>query len=358
MRLLFKEEQLESKRRGVPIDKSVLKRVINGALGYTEIIEGEIKYLTEYIPLFLARMDNMKNQRGTVGLTKETQKAYKSSSNVYTEYEKKRIQDGYSRMTLQHATIEEMDAYQDYLQDEMEYSPDTINKHIRFIVRVSNHAKKRKHKVSDDITYYDVPSKQGRKKEDIIFLNLDEVKMITAPQNDLPDYLKNTQRIVILHLATGQRVSDVMKFVSSTFKKDKKGDVIASVRQQKTNKLVDIPIKDTKALKVIETGLFRAISHQNYNVYIKELACRVGINEMTKSTMLVDNRKKEVEVEKYKLISSHTMRRTTLSNLYNKSIPEYLLLNISGHSRTSQLHAYIGADPNREAQVEELKKYL
>ena len=149
-----------------------------------------------------------------------------------------------------------------------------------------------------------------------------------------------------------------MQFVKSTFNKDKKGDIIASVRQQKTNKLVDIPIKDDKALEVIETGLFRAISHQNYNVYIKELARRVGINEMTKSTMLVNKRKRKVEVEKCNLITSHTMRRTTLSNLYNKAIPEYLLLNISGHSRSSQLHSYIGADPNREAQLEELKKYL
>lgn len=358
MRLLFKEEQLEAKRKGIPIDKSVLKRVINVALGYTEIKEGDIKYLSEYIPLFLARMDKMKNQRGTIGLTKETKKAYTSSSKVYLSYEDQRLQDGYSKMSLQHATLEEMDAYQDYLQDEMEYAPDTINKHLRFIVRVSNHAKKRKHAVSEDITYYDVPSKQGRKKEDIIFLNPVEVEMITAPQEDLPDYLQNTQRIVILHLATGQRVSDVMQFVKSTFNKDKKGDIIASVRQQKTNKLVDIPIKDDKALEVIETGLFRAISHQNYNVYIKELARRVGINEMTKSTMLVNKRKRKVEVEKCNLITSHTMRRTTLSNLYNKAIPEYLLLNISGHSRSSQLHSYIGADPNREAQLEELKKYL
>lgn len=110
-----------------------------------------------------------------------------------------------------------MEACQDYLEDEMEYSADTINKRIGIVVAVSRHAKKRKHKVSEDITEYDVPSKQPRKREDIVFLSNEEVELITTPIEDLPDYLHNTQRIVILQIATGQRISDTMNYTSSTF---------------------------------------------------------------------------------------------------------------------------------------------
>lgn len=358
MRLLFKQEQLDAKKKGLNIDKAVLIRVVNEALGYTEIKEGDIRYYSEYLPHYLSRLSKMKNQKGEIGLTKSTHKTYNSSAKCYKRYEKLRVEDGYSPMTLQYGTADEVEAYQDYLVDEMGYAPDTINKRIGMVKSVSRNAKKRKYKVSEDLTEYDVPSKQPRKKEDILFLTPEEVEMITAAREDLPSYLINTQRIVILHIATGQRISDVMKFVETTFKETDKG-VIASVRQQKTGKEVEVPFKNKRAIEVVRTGLFKAISHQKYNEYIKELAQRVGINQMTKSKMVKDKRLKNVEVEKYKLITSHSFRRTALSNLYLRgNIPEHYILNISGHSRAAQLHQYLGINPDKEAQTNALMDLL
>jgi len=357
MRLLFKEEQLEYKRKGLPLDKAVLTRVVNEALGITEVKEGEIKLYTEYVPLYMKRLDKMKNNSGEIGLTKQTQKTYKSNINCYNRYEKWRVENGYSPMSLQYGTIEDMEAYQDYLEDEMEYSADTINKRIGMVVAVSRHAKKRKHKVSEDITEYDVPSKQPRKREDIVFLSNEEVELITTPIEDLPDYLLNTQRIVILQIATGQRISDTMNYTASTFTENE-GEITGRIRQQKTNREISIPIVGERAVGIVKTGLFRAISHQKYNDYIKELGKRAGINTITKSKMVVDKRLKEVETEKYKLITSHTFRRTALSLCFLAGIPEYHILNISGHSRVNMLYRYLGRDEGGEQRTKELREMM
>lgn len=66
----------------------------------------------------------------------------------------------------------------------------------------------------------------------------------------------------------------------------------------------------------------------------------------------------ETEGEKYRFISSHTFRRTALTRLYQIGIPEYHILQISGHSKSETLHAYLGIDPNKEAQTLELKRLL
>ena len=66
----------------------------------------------------------------------------------------------------------------------------------------------------------------------------------------------------------------------------------------------------------------------------------------------------ETEGEKYRFISSHTFRRTSLTRLYQIGIPEYHILQILGHSMSEKLHSYLGIDPNKEAQTLELKRLL
>ena len=245
------------------------------------------------------------------------------------------------------------------LLTKQKYAPSTIKKRITEIKSISNHAKDNKVEVSNAFTEFQNTRQLKKAKEDIIFLTEEEVELITAPNKELPPYLINTQRIVIIQIATGQRVSDIMKLTDTSFIKDKEGDYIARITQQKTGKEVSIPILLDKAIEVIKTGLFRAISPQNYNDYIKDLAKKQGVNQIIKSKerkkLKQGYRLEEAEGEKYRFISSHTFRRTALTNLYKRGIPEYHIMNISGHSKSETLHAYLGYDPNKEQQTQELK---
>ena len=123
-----------------------------------------------------------------------------------------------------------------------------------------------------------------------------------------------------------------------------------------------MPIVEEKEIEVVKTRLYRAISDQKYNDYIKVLGKRAGIDTIikAKARKKVKNGYRNVETkgEKYRFISSHTFRRTALTRLYQIGIPEYHILQISGHSKSETLHTYLGIDPNKEAQTLELKRML
>ena len=360
MEAIFHEEVDEAKEKGLNPDKALLIRSIRKAQGLTTEIPKNL-FLLDYIYKFLEQMDRMENNRGGLGLAKGTQKYYKTLYNIYKDYEALQEKEGVSRITLQHATIEQIEGFRDYLIKQ-KYAQATITKRIMSIKAVVNHAKRRGIAVSNSFSDFRNARKQIKDKEEIIYLTEGEISQITNTDLDLPPYLQNTQRIVIIHLAIGQRVSDIMKLKKGSFRAEKDGTFTAVIRQQKTGKQVNIPIIGEQALEVIRTGLFRAISDQKYNDYIKELGMRAGINTIIKAKerkkIKTGFRNIETEGEKYKFISSHTFRRTALTQLYQKGIPEYHILQISGHSKSETLHSYLGIDPNKEAQTLELKRML
>lgn len=360
MEAIFYKEVKEGKDNGLEPDKSTLIRTIRKAQGLDPDIPNII-YLGYYIEAFIENMDYMINSKGQLGLAYNTKKNYRHHREIYNKYEKTRAKEGLNRITLKHAEKEDLEHYRKYLIKQ-EYSPSTIKKRITEIKSISNHAKENKLDVSTAFTEFKNTRQLKKAKEDIIFLTEEEVELITAPNKELPPYLQNTQRIVIIHLATGQRVSDIMKLTKSSFVRDKEGDYMARIIQQKTGKEVIIPIMEDKAVEVVKSGLFRAISYQNYNDYIKELGKRQGINQIIKSKerkkLKQGYRQIESEGEKYNYLSSHTFRRTKLSNLYKQGVTEYHIMNISGHSKSETLHAYLGYDPNKEQQIKELKAML
>ena len=360
MEAIFHEEVKKGKEQGLEPDKSTLIRTIRRADGLDPQLP-EIIYLADYIKTFIDKIDTIMNSQGQLGLAHNTKKNYRHLKVIYNEYEKTRTKKGLNHITLKQATKEDLEHLREYLTKQ-KYAPSTIKKRITEIKSISNHAKDNKVEVSNAFTEFQNTRQLKKAKEDIIFLTEEEVELITAPNKELPPYLINTQRIVIIQIATGQRVSDIMKLTDTSFIKDKEGDYIARITQQKTGKEVSIPILLDKAIEVIKTGLFRAISPQNYNDYIKDLAKKQGVNQIIKSKerkkLKQGYRLEEAEGEKYRFISSHTFRRTALTNLYKRGIPEYHIMNISGHSKSETLHAYLGYDPNKEQQTQELKAML
>jgi len=360
MEAIFHEEIEEAIQKGLDPDKALLIRTIRKAQGLNPEIPKNL-FLLDYIYKFLDQMDRMENNKGGLGLAKGTQKYYKTLYNIYKDYEAIQQKEGVSRTTLQHATIEQIEGFRDYLIKQ-KYAQATITKRIKSIKAVVNHAKRRGIAVSNAFSDFRNARNQTKNKEEIIYLTEREISQITNKDLNLPPYLKNTQRIVIIHLATGQRVSDIMKLKEDSFREEKDGTFTAFIRQQKTGKEVSIPIIEEEALEVIRTGLFKVISDQKYNEYIKELGKRAGIDTIIKAKKRkkVKNGYRLVESvgEKYNYLSSHVFRRTVLSLYYQKGIPEYYILQISGHSKSETLHAYLGIDPNKEARVLELKRIL
>lgn len=192
------------------------------------------------------------------------------------------------------------------------------------------------------------------------YLNFDEIKAIS--NLELTGYLANARDWLVISCYTGQRISDFMRFNSDMVVVDD-GDYYLEFEQQKTGKKMYIPfLKEALAIYKANGNNFpRAISHQKYNVYIKEVCKLAGINEPMTGNVRVsiaedesnatknDYRIIRKEVPKHELITSHIGRRSFATNYYGK-LPTSDLILVTGHSGESQLLNYLQKTSTEEAR--------
>jgi integrase len=135
---------------------------------------------------------------------------------------------------------------------------------------------------------------------------------------------------------------------------------IIEFSQKKTIKNMGIYLspKVEKILKKRNGEFPRKISEPRYNEYVKIVCQEAGINEIVEGSMKdkESNRQVSGKFEKYKLICSHTGRRSFASNNYMK-YPIGFLKNHTGHSSERTFLDYIGKT-NLDYSLAYADKYL
>ncbi len=228
--------------------------------------------------------------------------------------------------------------YVNYCKGES-YSNYTITKEFSYIKTVCRHARRKGLEVSRDLD--SLKLKLKRPPTPKVYLSFDEIRKIKQIQV-LPDYLDNARDWLIISCYTGQRISDFMRFDKSMIRKAK-GRSFIDVKQKKTGKVVTIPLLP-EVVRILDkrAGQFpRAISHQKYNDWIKEVCKKAGLNKMTRGGIRIDNRQVMGEYPKWKLVTSHIGRRSYATNYYGK-IATSFLKDITGHGTERMLLAYVG----------------
>lgn len=187
-----------------------------------------------------------------------------------------------------------------------------------------------------------------------IYLNFQELETIKNHYFE-KDYLDNARDWLIISCYTGQRVSDFMRFRSNMIREEN-GKRLLEFRQQKTQKLMTIPVlKEVDEVLNKRDGRFpRSISAQKYNDYIKKVCEDCGIDEMSKGKVReciypdkpksertpYDYRDVAGEYPKHELVTSHIGRRSFATNYYGK-VPTTFLKEITGHSTEKMFLNYI-----------------
>ena len=118
-----------------------------------------------------------------------------------------------------------------------------------------------------------------------------------------------------------------------------------NIRQQKTGAKVAIPCN--AALKAILEKYDYQLPHlydQVINRYIKEIAEAAGLTEKVTVETTKGGTPKKEKIEKYKLIHTHTARRTGATLMYLAGVDVYDIMKVTGHSSPNMLKKYIRAD--------------
>lgn len=243
--------------------------------------------------------------------------------------------------------IEEMD--EDWMYDYIHHRNDALNstvekevKSIKEFLRWVN----RKYKLNNPIPLMKIKMKNCR--PNIIFL--DKVELKKLQEVELPEELDKVRDLFLFCCMTGMRFSDALKFNSGNVD----GDRIVFTTQ-KTNDTLTIPLNLTlQALIDKYGGIMPKMDIQPYNRHLKTICRMAGIDTPIKNVHYRGNKRIEETKPKYDMISSHSARKSFVSNSLMVGTPISVVMSMTGHKSFQSLQSYVStADTSK---VEAMKK--
>lgn len=239
-----------------------------------------------------------------------------------------------------------------YLSNDKNYSSSFIQRTLRQIKSFVREAKIDGFKISNEI---DSKRFSYHCEETIdTYLNEKEIGKIFNFDFSDNDRLDNVRDLFIIGLRTGLRISDLKRIEEFQFTKN----TILIANTVKTGIKVEIPIHPQikKIINKRNDELPKMISDQKFNEYVKEVCKEAGFTQkiLGKLKNPETNRKEKGYFEKYKLISSHTCRRSFATNLYGK-IDDKTIMAITGHKSHKQFMSYIKT--TQKEHIEKLARF-
>lgn len=176
---------------------------------------------------------------------------------------------------------------------------------------------------------------------EVIYLTMDELMKLFNHNFD-SRRLEHVKDFYCFGCFTGLRFSDIKKLDSSNVFDD---HLRLNIIKTKT---IDHKIPLNKyAIQILnkyKNTLYEpipSISGQKFNKYIKECCQIVGIDKEINITRYIGNRRIDKVEPKHELITSHTARKTFVTNSLILGMKEMVVRNITGHNDEASFKKYV-----------------
>ncbi|GGF10279.1 phage integrase SAM-like domain-containing protein [Flavobacterium limi] len=296
----------------------------------------ELDVLTTYIQKYIDEAPYKQNSKKELGLSKGRVQNLKLFKSTIIRYESD-TQKGKS-ILVRDVNLKFVEQFKMWLFGKG-YSTNYVGKNIANIRTICLDALKNDIETSPQIKNIKGVS-ESRESKDIVFLSEEEQGKI-ADAILIREALINARKWLLLGCLLGQRGGDLLNITLKNIK-EIGGKQIIELKQQKTGKLVAIPLLP-KAIEIIESGFPYKISLTHFNEYIKDVCEIAELDSPTKGRKKVKQGQPSVEklYPKYEVISSHVCRRSFATNFYGH-IPTPILMNITAHGTERVFLKYIG----------------
>lgn len=246
------------------------------------------------------------------------------------------------------------------------YSVNTVGKCVKELKTVMACAESEGHHTNH--MWRDKKFKGTRIEVDSIYLTREDLdKIMAVDLSKYPAGYEQARDIFMIGVWTAQRVSDYNNIKTEDFSTltknvmreeedpNEPGNKIAwiekqeityvNIRQQKTGAKVSIPC-NSQLKAILEKYDYQAphLVDQVINRYIKEIAQAAGLTQLVEIETTKGGTPKKEKVEKYKLIHTHTARRTGATLMYLAGLDLYDIMKVTGHTSPKMLKKYIKAD--------------
>lgn len=176
---------------------------------------------------------------------------------------------------------------------------------------------------------------------EVIYLTMEELKILY----DFKFHSKRLSQIRDIYCFgcfTGLRYSDIRQLKQSNIYRDY--IKINIVKTKSVDQKIPLNKYSREILGKYKDTIYRPlpiISNQKFNDYIKE-CCRVAkIDTPITITRYIGQKRIDKTIPKYELITSHTARKTFVTNSLVLGMKEMVVRNITGHKNESSFRRYV-----------------
>jgi len=341
----------KSKDEGFDLNKSLLKNELDVFLKKKKSIDASTeKVVLEFLPFFewfLAHYKKNALPTTKKPLTYGTYKTYKNAYNILKGFENKNY-----NLTYKSITLDFYDDFLNYLYNKT-LSTNYIGTQIKILKTIMNAAFEKDFHDNLDFKkrYFVKPIEQVNniyltEDELLKIFNLDLSTVKTIIRNNTlrltPDKLNSARDLFLIGANTGLRISDYGRLTDDNILVVD-GVKYLSITTQKTGSTLTIPINPmvNAILKKRNGKPPKSIPAQHLNYAIKEVGKLAGLNSIETKTITKGGKKVIKTIEKWKLISSHTSRRSFCTNAYKSGMATVDIMAISGHQTEKIFYNYL-----------------
>ena len=119
----------------------------------------------------------------------------------------------------------------------------------------------------------------------------------------------------------------------------REGAIVKKAKKTKVTSFIPLHSKLQKLLDKYEWKLPK-ISSQKFNIRIQQVCKELEINDSIKKVSYMGKNVKEEIFPKWKLIGSHTARRTFITLMSERGMPDHQLMQIAGIKDAKTLQKY------------------
>lgn len=309
--------------------------------------------LNDYIGKYIEEMKSgeRKNNKGLL-YSPGTIKNKTSFQNEFRKYQEQ------IKTILNYEDID-MDFYNDFLDffNKKDYSPNTIGKHIKSLKEIMSAAQ------AEGLHDNTQPAMRSFKilssEADTVYLTRKEISKIEELNLSRSEELSLCRDVFLIGVYTAQRYSDYHRINSSNIIILENGVKAVRMKQQKTGAKVVIPLsgKLSTLLTKYDFNLPKTYS-QLMNANIKIVCRMAGITQKVEHTSIRGAKSVTEQIEKYKLVSTHTARRTGATLMYLEGMDVLSIMKITGHKTEKEFKKYIRIGEEENALLVSNSKFF
>jgi integrase len=288
----------------------------------------------EYFEKFAHEGDENARAKGTLV-------AYRSTLSSFKPFLKK---IGKARAEIEHVGKKILKQYYKHQLEELKFGQNTIWKNTKHLKSLLYRAEELGYTVDSSFKSFTVKQTESP----AIYLSRKEIGQIMETEMK-EAHLDKVRDLFIIGCETGVRFSDLSEIKPENLIN---GGSMFRINSQKTGQDVFIPYTPATRRIFEKYGgrLPRMISNQKFNEYLKEICRRAGINEKVNMSKRQNGLRTSTYTEKYKLVTSHTARRSFATNAYKAGVPPSDIMKITGHKTEAAFLKYIKLSGEEHAQ--------